>query len=140
MACTAAKRTSQEYQNCCKRLYSDYPSLKHIRQPHFPQLHQFDNNGDLIGIEYTNYIQPHIFRGKIKLQGEERKVIVKFADSYRWSVHECLAEEGYAPTLVHHQQFGQFIAVVMDEVEPIVDYVCENPGGYILLNSNGGPS
>ena len=37
-------------------------------------------------------------------------------------------------------QFGQFIAVVMDEVEPIVDYVCENPGGYILLNSNGGPS
>ena len=114
--------------------------MKHIRQPHFPQLHQFDNNGDLIGIEYTNYIQPHIFSGKIKLQGEERKVIVKFADSYRWSVHECLAEEGYAPTLVHHQQFGQFIAVVMDEVEPIIDYVCENPGGYILLNSNGGPS
>lgn len=97
----------------------------------------------MIEIEYTNYIQPHIFRGKIKLQGEERKVIVKFANSYRWSVHKCLAEEGYTPTLVHHQQFGQFIAVVMDEVEhsvPIIDFVCENPGGYILLNSNGGPS
>ena len=123
-------RVLKAFKYAVKRLYSDHTSLKHVRQPRFPELHQFDNNGDLIEIEYTDYIQPHIFRGEIKLQGEERKVIIKFADSYGWSVHECLAEEGYAPTLVHHQQFGRFIAVVMDEVEhsvPIIDYVCENP-------------
>lgn len=90
-------------------------ATEHIRQPRFPSFYAFDDRQ----LTYVQEIQHHVFRCTIT--PENTPCIVKFCPCYCEQAHTVLAAKGYAPKLLHTEQFGMFVVVVMDEVPDAVN-------------------
>ena len=129
-------RTLKALKNAVCKLM-EYKPL-HIHQPQFPAFQNFQHNDDIIQIEYSHEIKPHVFCGSLQggdLQGT--KVIIKFAERYSVTVHEFLAENSYAPTIFYHCRISRFTAVVMQQVvgPTIKEYLANHPHALNRLES-----
>ena len=89
----------------------------------FPYITSFKTNtGQDIQFSYERYAEPYgqiskpVFVGRTE---DDQKIIVKFTEAYNDEAHILLAEEGFAPPLLHcnRETFQDFTMVIMGYVD-----------------------